>query len=142
MKRFPEFITTEVNRVAETPDPGITGTVFDGADGSQVVFWECEEGGTQPEQVHDFWEYALVVEGTFDGEVGGAPGARGRVHDTPRRSPQREVQLRLPRHRRLQREAGRAREMKRLLLSVLLTALAVYAHAAEKRFLEPFSTGQ
>ncbi len=73
MKRFPEFITTEANRVAEGPDPGIIGTVFDGADGSQVVFWECEDGGTQPEQVHDFWEYALVVEGTFDGEVGGEP---------------------------------------------------------------------
>jgi quercetin dioxygenase-like cupin family protein len=73
MKRFPEFITTEANRVAESPAPGITGTVFDGADGSQVVFWECENGGTQPEQVHDFWEYALVVEGTFDGEVDGKP---------------------------------------------------------------------
>ena len=45
--------------------------MFDGADGAQVVLWQCENGGTSPSHVHDFWEYARVVEGTFDGEVEG-----------------------------------------------------------------------
>ena len=71
MKRFPGFFTTEANRVATAPNAGMVGHVFEGADGVQIVFWQCERGGTQPEQVHDFWEYALVVEGTFEGLVGG-----------------------------------------------------------------------
>ena len=73
MKRFPEFFTTKANQVKTPPDAGMVGHVFEGADGVQIVFWQCEKGGTQPEQVHDFWEYALVVEGTFDGVVGGKP---------------------------------------------------------------------
>lgn len=73
MKRFPEFFTTKANQVKTVPDAGMVGHVFEGADGVQLVLWQCEAGGTQPEQVHDFWEYALVVEGTFDGVVGGKP---------------------------------------------------------------------
>ena len=71
MKRFPEFFTAAADRVKTPPDAAMVGHVFEGADGVQIVFWQCESGGTQPEQVHDFWEYALVVEGTFDGIVGG-----------------------------------------------------------------------
>jgi quercetin dioxygenase-like cupin family protein len=71
MKKFPEFFTTPANRVAHVPDPSMEGFVFDGKDSRQIVFWQTEKGGVQPEQVHDFWEYALVVEGTFEGEVGG-----------------------------------------------------------------------
>ena len=73
MKRFPDFVRGAANRVANPTDSTVEGYAFDGADGSQVVFWECRDGGVQPEQVHDFWEYALVVEGTFDGFVGGRP---------------------------------------------------------------------
>lgn len=73
MKKFPAFFTTSANRVATPPDAAMEGFVFEGTDGVQIVFWQCEEGGDQPEQVHDFWEYALVVEGTFDGIVGGKP---------------------------------------------------------------------
>lgn len=73
MKTFPEFFTTASNRVAGAPNAAMQGYVFEGSDGVQIVFWQCEEGGEQPEQVHDFWEYALVVEGTFDGMVGGKP---------------------------------------------------------------------
>jgi quercetin dioxygenase-like cupin family protein len=73
MQRFPSFFATPANRVASGPDPSMEGYVFEGVDGVQIVFWQCEQGGVQPEQVHDFWEYALVVEGTFDGLVGGKP---------------------------------------------------------------------
>jgi quercetin dioxygenase-like cupin family protein len=71
MKKFPSFVTTPANQVANVPDPSMQGYVFEGQDGLQIVFWQTENGGVQPEQVHDFWEYALVVEGTFEGEVGG-----------------------------------------------------------------------
>ncbi len=73
MNSFPDFMKTPKNQVADTPDDTMAGFAFDGSDDVQIVFWECEKGGTQPEQVHDFWEYALVVQGTFDGEVDGKP---------------------------------------------------------------------
>jgi quercetin dioxygenase-like cupin family protein len=73
MKKFPEFLAAAANRVKGAPDAAMAGFLFEGADGVQIVFWQCAQGGTQPEQVHDFWEYALVVEGTFDGTVGGKP---------------------------------------------------------------------
>jgi len=73
VKNFPEFFTTAANRVTNPPDRTMRGHVFEGRDNAQIVFWQCENGGEQPEQVHDFWEYALVVEGTFDGVVGGKP---------------------------------------------------------------------
>ena len=73
MKKFPEFLATAANLVQGAPDAAMKGFLFEGADGVQIVFWQCQRGGVQPEQVHDFWEYALVVEGTFDGAVGGKP---------------------------------------------------------------------
>lgn len=73
MKQFPEFMRTEANRAADVPDPSMEGLVFEGADDIQIVFWTCKEGGTQPEHAHDFWEYCLVVEGTWEGTVGDKP---------------------------------------------------------------------
>ena len=73
MKSFPSFVMSPANRVTGSPDSHMHGCLFKGNDHAQVVFWQCEEGGEQAEQVHDFWEYALVVEGTFDGTVGGQP---------------------------------------------------------------------
>ena len=73
MKKFPSFLTTRSNQVANVPDPSMQGHVFEGKGGIQIVFWQSENGGVQPEQVHDFWEYALVVEGSFEGIVGGQP---------------------------------------------------------------------
>jgi quercetin dioxygenase-like cupin family protein len=70
VKKFPEFFANRKNGVADVPDPSMQGFVFDGADHTQIVFWQCENGGIAPTHTHDFWEYALVVEGTFDGMVG------------------------------------------------------------------------
>ncbi|MFH0962571.1 MAG: cupin domain-containing protein [Planctomycetota bacterium] len=69
-RRYPDFIRGEGNRVAQAPE-GMSGYVFEGAGGEQVVFWENSRGGHCPPAAHDFWEYALVVEGTFTGSVGG-----------------------------------------------------------------------
>jgi quercetin dioxygenase-like cupin family protein len=71
MKIFPEFIMQPVDRVANALDPSMKDVVFDGAEGTQIVFWQFEESGEVPEHVHDFWEYCVVVEGTMDTMVGG-----------------------------------------------------------------------
>lgn len=73
MKKFPQFITQPADGVANVPDPAMQGFVFEGAEGSQIVFWQCEKGGESLEHVHDFWEYCVVVEGIFDGMIDGKP---------------------------------------------------------------------
>ena len=73
MKKFPPFVTSGANAVAGSHDPSVAGFVFDGADDVQIIFWQCEKGGESADHVHDFWEWAVVLEGTFDGLVGGNP---------------------------------------------------------------------
>lgn len=71
MKSFPDFVTTSMNKVPnKNPASKMNGYLFEGQDDTQIVFWECKEGGIQEEHSHTFWEYALVVEGTFEGIVG------------------------------------------------------------------------
>jgi len=72
MKKFPEFFCNTANRVHpdDAPGEGMEGFVFEGADGVQIVFWQSEKGGTVPPHSHDYWEYALVVAGRFEGRVG------------------------------------------------------------------------
>lgn len=50
---------------------GLVGYVFDGADGAQMVLWQCRRGGTCAMHTHDYDEYAVVLQGTFTGTVGG-----------------------------------------------------------------------
>lgn len=45
--------------------PDIEGYLFDGADGSQVIFWTCMSDGVSAEHVHDYDEYFIVVEGKY-----------------------------------------------------------------------------
>lgn len=71
MNHFPTFACTEENQVAKSPDETVKGFLFKGQDESQIVFWECEDGGTVEEHSHDFWEWAIVVEGEFHGLVDG-----------------------------------------------------------------------
>ena len=73
MKKFPEFLSSGANRITDDDQAkaGMDGYLFEGADNVQVVFWQNEQGGESPPAVHDFWEYALVVEGSFDGIVDG-----------------------------------------------------------------------
>jgi ethanolamine utilization protein EutQ (cupin superfamily) len=74
MASFPAFMKSPANLIASgsqnTPD--IEGYVFDGAEGSQMAFWECRANATTVEHVHAFDEYFIVVEGSYiivlDGE--------------------------------------------------------------------------
>ncbi len=62
------------NRIAKSNQatPGVEGYVFDGADGSQIAFWTCDETASSTEHVHDYDEYMIVVQGCYtviaDGE--------------------------------------------------------------------------
>jgi hypothetical protein len=45
MDKFPEFMQHPANKIATTAQatPGVDGYVFDGADGSQMAFWTCNQ---------------------------------------------------------------------------------------------------
>ena len=67
MDDFPQFMKHPANRIAtsEQATPGVEGYVFDGADGSQMAFWNCRASAASAEHTHDFDEYMLVVEGCY-----------------------------------------------------------------------------
>jgi quercetin dioxygenase-like cupin family protein len=67
MGEFPTFMKNPANRIAATSEHtrGIEGYVFDGADGSQMAFWQADTDAVTAEHVHDFDEYVIVVEGTY-----------------------------------------------------------------------------
>jgi ethanolamine utilization protein EutQ (cupin superfamily) len=67
MAVFPAFMKNPVNRIASGSHntPGIEGYVFDGAEGSQMAFWECGSDALTAEHVHAFDEYFVVVEGSY-----------------------------------------------------------------------------
>ena len=68
MNKFPEFMRKSCNAVKVG---NLEGYVFDGADGSQMVLWYTKKGGRSAMHTHDYDEYALVVQGTFIGTIGG-----------------------------------------------------------------------
>ena len=72
MNDFPEFMKNPVNKVVSgsqfTKD--IEGYVFDGADGSQMIFWTDAAGGKSIEHTHAYDEYVVVVQGQYTVIVG------------------------------------------------------------------------
>jgi quercetin dioxygenase-like cupin family protein len=67
---FPDIIRKPEFEV-ESPWEGLRGYMFEGRDGSQVIFWECDIEIEVPSHKHDFDEYCLVVEGTCKETVEG-----------------------------------------------------------------------
>lgn len=66
MNDFPAFMKSPLNAIASrSQSPGVEGYVFDGADGSQMAFWECKKAGVSAEHVHEYDEYFVVVEGQY-----------------------------------------------------------------------------
>jgi mannose-6-phosphate isomerase-like protein (cupin superfamily) len=67
MHGFPSFMRNPVNRIVSSSQAtlGVEGYVYDGADGSQMAFWTCEETAKSAEHVHDYDEYMVVVEGCY-----------------------------------------------------------------------------
>jgi quercetin dioxygenase-like cupin family protein len=74
MKDFPEFMKHPANQIAKSNQatPGVEGFVFDGADGSQMAFWNCPQTAASAPHTHDYDEYMVVVQGRYtliiDGE--------------------------------------------------------------------------
>ena len=67
MDAFPEFMKHPANKIARSHQatPGVESYVFDGANGSQMAFWTGGENATSAEQVHDYHEYMVVVQGCY-----------------------------------------------------------------------------
>lgn len=66
MDRFPEFMKNPANAIAAgSQSKGVRGFVFDGADGSQMAFWECDKDGKSLEHVHEYDEYFIVIQGRY-----------------------------------------------------------------------------
>ncbi len=66
INRFPDFMKNPANAVASSSQSeGTEGYLFDGADGSQMAFWECRNDGASKEHTHSFDEYFIVVAGRY-----------------------------------------------------------------------------
>lgn len=91
MDDFPQFMKNPANRIAtgHQATPGVEGYVFDGADGSQMAFWNCRQTAESAEHVHAFDEYMLVVEGRYTVIVHGEriPLHAGQEYVIPRDAP-------------------------------------------------------
>ena len=70
--KFPDIIRRSELEV-ESEWEGLRGFMFEGPDGSQVIFWECSAEIKIGPHKHNFDEYCLVVEGvckeTIEGET-------------------------------------------------------------------------
>ena len=72
LNEFPSFLRRPCNSIENTgPNQGMSGFVFEGADGSQLVMWSAQAGGETAPHSHDYDEYCIVLEGTFTGMIGG-----------------------------------------------------------------------
>ena len=67
MNDFPEFMKDPANRIvgSNQATPGVEGYVFNGADGSQMAFWNCRETAASAAHLHVYDEYMLVVQGCY-----------------------------------------------------------------------------
>jgi mannose-6-phosphate isomerase-like protein (cupin superfamily) len=76
------------NRIATTDQatPGVEGYLFDGADGSQMAFWTCNDTAASAALAHDYDEYMIVVQGCYTLIVDGQriPLKAGEEHFIPR----------------------------------------------------------
>ena len=71
LENFPAFLRAEVNEALSDDKSGdMKGYVYDGSDGSQIVLWDCPNGGVSARHVHDFDEYAIIVSGSYTGFAG------------------------------------------------------------------------
>jgi len=60
--RFPDIIRKPELEV-ESGWEGLKGYMFEGRDGSQVIFWECDSEIKVPPHTHNYDEYCLVIRG-------------------------------------------------------------------------------
>ncbi len=73
MDGFPKFLQNKKNLIHTDSHyvAGLEGYVFDGADGTQVIFWDGHEAGTAEEHSHPYDEYIVTVQGEYTLHMGG-----------------------------------------------------------------------
>ena len=64
---FPEFMRSKLNHIdsSQQNTPDIDGYYYEGKDGSQVCMWTYFADRDSKENVHEFDEYVLCVEGEY-----------------------------------------------------------------------------
>ena len=67
MNEFPDFMKNPANLIDKKSQytDGIEGYVFNGADGSQMVFWTCYQDSDLKKHAHDYDVYFVVVQGQY-----------------------------------------------------------------------------
>lgn len=66
MNEFPLFMRNSINAVgSHQKSDSVEGFIYDGADGSQVVIFQCATNGISKEHVHGFDEYFVVIQGEY-----------------------------------------------------------------------------
>ena len=73
MQHFPDFMKNPVNRVdaSQQNTADIEGYFFQGADDTQVAFWECLADRTSNKHTHPFDEHMTCLCGEFTVYVSG-----------------------------------------------------------------------
>jgi quercetin dioxygenase-like cupin family protein len=67
MNHFPEFMKDPRNGIdtSQQNTEDIEGYFFQGADDTQMAFWECHSDRTSEKHTHDFDEYMVCVAGEY-----------------------------------------------------------------------------
>jgi len=67
MKHFPDFMKNQKNKVGTSQQntDDIEGYFYEGADNSQIAFWECYSDRISKKHTHDFDEYMICVSGEY-----------------------------------------------------------------------------
>ena len=73
MEAFPDFMKASLNHIdsSQQNTPDIDGYYYEGNDGSQICFWTYFSDRESKENVHEFDEYVLCVEGEYVEVFGG-----------------------------------------------------------------------
>lgn len=67
MNHFPEFMKNPKNRInsSQQNTKDVEGYYYEGADDSQIAFWECSSDQISEKHTHDFDEYMVCVSGEY-----------------------------------------------------------------------------
>lgn len=73
MGEFPRFMKNQLNHIdsSQQNTKDIDGYYFQGKDGSQMAYWTYYSDRDSKEQVHEFDEYTVCVEGEYIEIFGG-----------------------------------------------------------------------
>jgi quercetin dioxygenase-like cupin family protein len=73
MKTFPDFMKSSKNKVdaSQQNTDDIEGYYFQGADDTQIAFWECHADRISKTHTHPFDEYMVCISGEYTAYLNG-----------------------------------------------------------------------